>query len=190
MERFFNYYINIHPLIRGVIKKIYYDLFRQKIQLGIKARIKSSTDWLLFPGCTFSAGKNLIVGRNSFIKASSGACIFFGDNVGIGDHCHIVSHKSISIDDETILAPNVKIFDHNHAFSFDEGVKHREYQDGIVKIGKRCWIGANCIILMDVTIGNNCVIGAGSVVTKSIPDGSIAVGVPARIIKKQIMNND
>jgi maltose O-acetyltransferase len=46
------------------------------------------------------------------------------------------------------------------------------------------WIGANVTILPGVTIGNNVVIGAGAVVTKDIPDNSLAVGVPARVIKE------
>lgn len=52
-----------------------------------------------------------------------------------------------------------------------------------VNIGNDVWIGANVVILPGVTIGNNVVIGAGAVVTKDIPDNSLAVGVPARVIK-------
>ena len=64
------------------------------------------------------------------------------------------------------------------------GVHQREFSEGEVFIGKHCWIGAGCIILKDVHIGDNCVIGAGSVVTKNIPSCSIAVGVPAKVIKQ------
>ena len=46
------------------------------------------------------------------------------------------------------------------------------------------WIGANAVITAGVIIGKHCVIGAGSVVTKDIPDGSVAVGSPARIVKQ------
>jgi acetyltransferase-like isoleucine patch superfamily enzyme len=50
-------------------------------------------------------------------------------------------------------------------------------------VGDNVYIGNNVIILPGVVVGNNVVIGAGAVVTKSIPDNSVAVGVPARIIK-------
>ncbi len=50
-------------------------------------------------------------------------------------------------------------------------------------IGNNVYIGNNVIILPGVTIGNNVIIGAGAVVTKNIPDNSVAVGVPARVIK-------
>ncbi|HNX14714.1 MAG TPA: DapH/DapD/GlmU-related protein [Oscillospiraceae bacterium] len=52
-----------------------------------------------------------------------------------------------------------------------------------ITVGDSVYIGNNVIILPGVTIGNNVVIGAGAVVTKNIPDNSVAVGVPARVIK-------
>lgn len=50
-------------------------------------------------------------------------------------------------------------------------------------VGDRCFIGAMSTILAGVTIGDDCIIGAGAVVTKNIPSGSVAVGIPARVIK-------
>lgn len=52
-----------------------------------------------------------------------------------------------------------------------------------IVVGNDVYIGNNAIILPGVTIGNNVVIGAGAVVSKDIPDNSVAVGVPARVIK-------
>ena len=52
-----------------------------------------------------------------------------------------------------------------------------------VTIGNNVFIGYRSLILPGVTIGSNCIIGAGSVVTRDIPDNSIAVGVPAKVIK-------
>jgi acetyltransferase-like isoleucine patch superfamily enzyme len=53
------------------------------------------------------------------------------------------------------------------------------------KIGKDVWIGANAVILGGVTIGNGCVIGAGSVVTKDLPPYSVAMGVPAKVVRSR-----
>ena len=53
-----------------------------------------------------------------------------------------------------------------------------------VTIGDDCWIGGNVIILPGVTIGKGCTIGAGSVVTKDIPEYSVAIGSPAKVVKK------
>lgn len=52
-----------------------------------------------------------------------------------------------------------------------------------ITIGNGVYIGNNVILLPGVTVGNNVVIGAGAIVTKDIPDNSVAVGVPARVIK-------
>ena len=52
-----------------------------------------------------------------------------------------------------------------------------------ISIGNDVYIGVNAVILAGVSIGNRCIIGAGAVVTKSIPANSVAVGVPARVVK-------
>jgi acetyltransferase-like isoleucine patch superfamily enzyme len=54
------------------------------------------------------------------------------------------------------------------------------------RIGENCFIGGRSIILPGVEIGNNCIIGAGSLVTRSIPQGSIAAGNPARVIRSGV----
>lgn len=53
-----------------------------------------------------------------------------------------------------------------------------------VHIGKNIWVGSRSIVLQGVTIGDNSVIGAGSVVTKDVPQNTVAVGRPAKIVKK------
>jgi acetyltransferase-like isoleucine patch superfamily enzyme len=58
-----------------------------------------------------------------------------------------------------------------------------EYARGVT-IGNDCWIGGNTVILPGVTIGKGSTIGAGSVVTRDTPEFSVAVGVPAKVIKK------
>lgn len=54
---------------------------------------------------------------------------------------------------------------------------------GPIKVGNNVHIGINSIIMPGVEIGDNCIIGCGAVVTKNIPSNSIAVGVPARVIR-------
>ena len=54
----------------------------------------------------------------------------------------------------------------------------------VIKIGKGSWIGTHVAIIGDVHVGKHCVIGANSVVTKDVPDYSVAIGIPAKVIKK------
>jgi acetyltransferase-like isoleucine patch superfamily enzyme len=89
----------------------------------------------------------------------------------------------VKIGNRTKFGPGVSIFAATHPTT----VQGR--RDGIdyskeVTIGHDCWIGGNTVILPGVTIGDGVTIGASSVVTKSIPSYSIAVGSPARVIKK------
>ena len=76
---------------------------------------------------------------------------------------------------------NVTIATLNHGF--DLKTRHITYPMPVV-IGKNVWIGSNVTIVPGVTIGDNSVIAAGAVVSKDIPADSVAVGCPARVIKK------
>lgn len=53
-----------------------------------------------------------------------------------------------------------------------------------IHIEDDCWIGANAVILPGVTIGRGSTIGAGAIVSRDVPPYSIAVGIPARVVKK------
>ena len=57
---------------------------------------------------------------------------------------------------------------------------------GGISIGDEAWLGVGVIVLDGARIGEGAVVGAGAVVTNEIPAGSIAVGVPARVIDKRV----
>lgn len=89
----------------------------------------------------------------------------------------------VRIGDRVMFGPFVSIFAATH----ETGVQSR--RDGVeyagqVTIGDDCWIGGNVTIMPGVTIGKGCTVGSGSIVTKSIPDFSVAIGNPARVVKK------
>lgn len=65
----------------------------------------------------------------------------------------------------------------------DKEHKYRLRQ-GEINIGDNVFIGSNSTILYDVTIGDNVIIGAGSLVNRDIPGGTVAAGVPAKVIGK------
>lgn len=107
------------------------------------------------------------------------------DGTCIGNFNHIICTKSIHIGKKVLTADKVFISDNLHEYRdiykpiLDQGIR----QIAGVKIGDGTWIGENACII-GVEIGKNCVIGANAVVTKNIPDYSVAVGAPARVIKK------
>lgn len=112
-----------------------------------------------------------------------GRHIHFGDNVYCNFNFTGVDDGEIFVGDGTMFGPNVTVATAGHPI--DPDLREKGYQYNItVKIGKNCWIGAGAVILPGITIGDNSVIGAGSVVTKDIPENSVAVGNPARVIRK------
>lgn len=98
---------------------------------------------------------------------------------GMGNYFQAMGGK-IEIGKGTWIAPGVGIIASNHSLSDPE-----ERQEGkAVKIGEKCWIGMNAVILPGVTLGPHTTVGAGAVVTKSFPEGYCVIGGnPAKIIK-------
>ncbi len=92
---------------------------------------------------------------------------------------------TITIGDRVLAGPNVHFYAATHPVDYRvrNGTRGPE-AGGPITVGDDCWIGGNVTILAGVTIGRGSVIGAASVVTKDIPPESVAVGNPARVIKK------
>lgn len=94
----------------------------------------------------------------------------------------ILDGAKVTIGRKTLIAPGVHIYTAQHPLDADE---RDAYENCLpVTIGERCWIGGHATICPGVTIGDRCVIGAGSVVTHDIPADSLAVGNPAKVIRK------
>ncbi|MEM9236212.1 MAG: sugar O-acetyltransferase, partial [Verrucomicrobiota bacterium] len=121
----------------------------------------------------------------------------YGENISIGRgsylniNCFLQDCGRITIGEHALLGPGVQVCTASHPLESDRRVVSDPGEEGApyvtmakpVTIGDRSWIGANVTILGGVTIGAGVVIGAGSVVTGSIPAGTVAYGVPCRIVK-------
>jgi maltose O-acetyltransferase len=107
--------------------------------------------------------------------------------VFINSNCVILDGTEVRIGDYSLLGPGVHIYVADH--SLDPNRRLDVFTKPII-IGKRVWIGGNVTITSGVTIGDGVTIGAGSVVTKDIEPYSVAVGVPARVIKKVQPSDD
>jgi len=82
------------------------------------------------------------------------------------------------------------IYTENNEVNQDFSSNNQKKRRGNVIIGDNCWIGARVFIREGVIIGKNCVIGANSVVVNDVPDYTVYAGVPAKLIKKIIIECD
>ena len=107
--------------------------------------------------------------------------IYLGKEVFINSGCKFQAQGGIYIGDKCLIGHNIIIATINHDVS---PYTRRDLIPSKVTIGNNVWIGSGSIILPGVSIGDNAIIGAGSVVTRNIPENSIAVGNPAKVIRK------
>lgn len=150
-------------------------------------------------------GNNVSLGPGSFIIATThyptmkmehpekkqpvqtfNSKIIIGNNVTSTTDLQIAAQSEIIIEDDVMFASNIHINDALHGFeNANEPYKYQKiFRVAPILIKRGCWVGQNVVILPGVTIGKYSIIGANSVVTKSIPDRCIAVGTPAKVIKK------
>ncbi|MBU3965663.1 acyltransferase [Patescibacteria group bacterium] len=122
----------------------------------------------------------------------------------IGDGCKIYERVSIKkstigirttinsgtyveftdIDDDVLVGPNCSLVGVFHELVLEGARRENSWQK--TKIGKKAWIGANCVILPGVKIGEGAVIGAGTTVTKNIPPFHICIGIPPNQTKMSL----
>lgn len=125
-------------------------------------------------GCYWNNLKNIVIGDKSYIN---GAELITTNNskIIIGANC-LISY-------DVVLRTDMHIFEDKSKPILEQGVSSQN-----IKIGNNVWIGHGVYVMPGITIGDNSIIGAKAVVTKDIPSNSIAVGVPARVIKKDDEN--
>ena len=134
-----------------------------------------------------SIGDNVTIGRNSSLVCKNG-------NIKIGSSVNITTNVNMICGEngEIVLGDNIDIgsFTHlsgstyNHSRADMLPSAQGRISRGIV-LKDLVWIGAGVIILDGVTIRERSVVGAGAVVTEDIPPNSVAVGVPAKVVKER-----
>jgi len=140
-------------------------------------------------------GENTLIGPDISLSAGmvpgqeciTNPVVTIGDRCLIGRGSGIVGHFSIDIGDDVWTGHNVYITDQNHGYEdVSLPISKQSQPERAVKIGSGSWLGYGSVVLPGVTIGEHCVIGANSVVTRDVPSYSVAVGVPARVIKRYL----
>lgn len=126
-------------------------------------------------GSRLHLGNRVRIHSGSRITAAKGGVVEIGANARINNNCRIACRDHIVIGEGAEFGPGVLVYDHDHDFRAEGGIKAGKYKTAPVVIGKNTWIGANTVILRGTEIGDNCVVGAGCVVKGNIPAGTILV---------------
>lgn len=130
-------------------------------------------------------GDRVVIRENTILTATRGT-IVLDDNAWVGPNCLFYGNGGLVIGKKVLIAGHTVIATINHNFDrldvpiYDQGTTFEP-----VTICDGAWVGLNTSIMPGVTIGEGAVVGAGSVVTKNIPPYCIAVGNPARVVKKR-----
>ncbi len=103
-----------------------------------------------------------------------------GKNVFVNHGCSFLDLGGITIEDDVLIGPQVKLVTENHPV---DPANRKSLDLKSIVIKKNAWIGAGAVILPGVTIGENSIVAAGAVVMQDIPSNTIVGGVPAKHIK-------
>jgi acetyltransferase-like isoleucine patch superfamily enzyme len=162
--------------------------------VGRDRSLESTSQFLsLFPGITGQYLRRAVL-QCVLERCSPSALVEFGtlfsqtgamldENAYVGPRCQL---GLVHLERDVLIAANVQIPSGGKTHYFDDPTRPIREQGGerrMVTIGSGAWIGTGSIILADV--GKETVVAAGSVVTKPLPDGVIAAGVPARVLRRR-----
>jgi acetyltransferase-like isoleucine patch superfamily enzyme len=159
--------------------------------IGRRAFMASSESIARIPGLRG------VLSRQAFYKSTLARCgsdvsfgwmsVFSMPEAEVGNRVYIGRFCSLGfaqVEDEVMLADRVQILSGGREHSRSDATATMQSQDQVyqrVRIGTGVWIGTGAVVMADV--GEHSIIGAGAVVNKPIPPYSLAVGVPARVVK-------
>jgi acetyltransferase-like isoleucine patch superfamily enzyme len=143
--------------------------------------IRLGSETIIGPHVTLSAGvsPDHVLDREVVVS--------IGDRCLIGRGSGIVAHESVEIGDDVFTGHHVYVTDANHGYAdVDLPIGKQFAPPRRVSIGAGSWLGHGTIVLPGSTIGRHVVVGAGAVVTGTLPDFTVAVGNPARVIRRYV----
>jgi acetyltransferase-like isoleucine patch superfamily enzyme len=146
------------------------------VRLLGERRIAIGSDVFVGPGCWLQ----------TMDEGGDEVALWIGDGSNIAGNCVISAVSHVRLGKKVLLARNVYISDHIHAYEdattavLEQGVARVQPVD----IEDGAWLGQNVVVCPGVRIGRGAVVGANAVVLEDIPDFSLAVGAPARVVRE------
>jgi acetyltransferase-like isoleucine patch superfamily enzyme len=131
-------------------------------------------------------GDGVFLGRGTILSCKDGD-IRIGDHTNLGFHCEIFSGSSVTVGRHGLFAAQAYLVGGGHRFedATTAVIDQPRTSQGIV-LGDNVWLGTGAKVLDGVRIGSDVVVGANAVVNQDLPDGAIAAGVPARVLRQRV----
>lgn len=143
-----------------------------------------------------SIGRSVYMGADCWLNAEpleavTLPVILIGDGCNFTGACMISAVRLVALGKDVLVARNVYIADHDHAYADTSQAIIRQGVGSVgeVVIEDGAWLGQNVVVTSGVRIGRGAVVGANAVVTADVPDYSLAVGAPARVVKTWSSNH-
>jgi acetyltransferase-like isoleucine patch superfamily enzyme len=132
-----------------------------------------------------TVGNGVFLGRGTILSCKDGD-IVLGDHVNIGFHSEVFSGSRVTVGRYGLFAAYTYLVGGGHAFD-QSGVPvvEQERTSRGIALGENVWLGTGVKVLDGVRVGRDVVVGAGAVVTADLPDGVVAAGVPARVVRER-----
>ena len=181
----------LYPLLLGACGRNV--VFGQNVVLRHPHKIRIGDNVLVDDNCLLDAkgeqntgitiGSGTFIGRNTILSCKDGD-IAIGDGANLGFNCEVFSASRVEIGSQALLAAYTYVIGGDHQPDDpDRPVLEQSRSSTGVRIGPGVWLGAGAKIMDGVDIGEAAIVGAGAVVRESIPPRSVAVGVPARVVR-------
>lgn len=185
-----------YPVIFGKIGRNV--TFGRNITIRHPHKIKIGDNCIVDENCVLDAkgedargiemGNNCVLSRNNILSCKGGY-IKLGDGTNIAQNSLVHSESAVELGRNTLVASYVYfVGGGNHDFSRTDipVIQQPSLSRGGILIDDNCWFGAGVIVLDGSKIGRDCVIAAGAIVNSDLPPFSIAVGMPAKVLRNRL----
>ncbi|MFA6567754.1 MAG: acyltransferase [Victivallales bacterium] len=183
--------LNVQVFLKRRIAAVYTAFMKSSFgSFGKNSMIRPP--FLCFDAGDIHVGDNCTVAENGWIQGireysgkKFSPRLEIGNGTYIGRNSHIMACLEMKIGRNVVFADGVYVTDNLHGFrNMNMPIMEQELDTpGPVVIEDEVWLGEHVCVMPGVTIGRHSVVGSNSVVTKTVPPYSVAVGVPARVIK-------
>lgn len=154
-------------------------------QVGARLEVERGMTMRWRPHRGIVLGNHVYLGIGVVLDVGRRAELVVGDDVKIMHYTVIAASRSVRIGPLTQIAEHCSIRDTDHGMEL--GLPMREQSLSTpTSIGRDAWIGRGSAVLRGSTVGDGAAIGANSVVRGDVPALSVAVGSPARVVRKRI----